>query len=173
MDNIDILSSILRGMEHEGEKLARKITGILIDEQKSLLFQLNLREFEREISLLGQESKLTKTERDVMEFILGQKKPITRAEIIKKFSKTHKSLQYESHASIILNSIVRKGFLGRTRIEGIIYFMNPEEALLLAIKKMGKRIIDITTADDILKIYELTGMPKITIVSVLDELSCE
>jgi predicted transcriptional regulator len=106
----------------------------------------------------------------VMDFVMEQKKPVTRDDLIEKFGKTHKSLQYETHASITLNSLVKKGFLGRSKIEGTIYFMLPEDAVSHTLSVMGKLACDIKTAEDILEICKITGMPGITVISVLAEL---
>jgi len=101
---------------------------------------------------------------------MEQKKPITRDGLIEKFGKTHKSLQYETHASITLNSLVKKGFLGKSKIEGVIYFMLPEDAVSHTLSVMGKLAGDIKTEDDILKICKDTGMPPMTVISVLNEM---
>ncbi len=169
MNEVDMLASMLKSMDAEGKNIAKEISSILIDRQTKSLFLLNLNEFKQDISKLKQPPKLTKSEKMIMNFIRDQKKPITRDELIEKFGKTHKSLSYESHASITLNSLVKKGFLGRSKIEGLIYFMLPGDAVSHTLSVMGKQPQDIRTAGDILKIADYTGMPKMTVISILDE----
>jgi len=170
MDEVNMLASILKSMDKEGKDLAKEISGILIDRQTKSLFLLRLKEFKRETSKLKQPPKIAKVEKMVMEFVLERNKPVTRDDIIEKFGKTHKSLQYETHASITLNSLVKKGFLGKSKIEGVIYFMLPEDAVSHTLSVMGKLAGDIKTEDDILKICKSTGMPAINVISVLNEL---
>lgn len=169
MDEVDLLASMMKSRDKEGKDLAKEISSILIDRQTKSLFLLNLREFKRDISKLKQEPELTKTEKMVMDFTIDRKKPITRDELIEKFGKTHKSLGYETHASITLNSRVKKGFRGKSRIEGVIYFMPPEDAVSHTLSVMGKLARDIKTEDDILKLCENTGMSAMTVISVLNE----
>ena len=165
-----MLASILKSMDKEGKDIAKEISSILIDRQTKSLFLLRLAEFKRETSKLKQQPKLAKVEKMVMAFVMEQKKPITRDGLIEKFGKTHKSLQYETHASITLNSLVKKGFLGKSKIEGVIYFMLPEDAVSHTLSVMGKLAGDIKTEDDILKICKDTGMPPMTVISVLNEM---
>jgi len=65
---------------------------------------------------------------------------------------------------------VKKGFLGKSKIEGVIYFMLPEDAVSHTLSVMGKLAGDIKTEDDILKICKDTGMPPMTVISVLNEM---
>jgi len=170
MDEINMLSSLLKSMGNEGRDIAKNISGILIDRQVKSLFLLKLNEFKKEMSTLKQPPKLTKTEKKVLEFVQQQKKPVTRDDIIEKFGESVKSLQYETHASIILNSLVKKGFLGKAKIEGIIYFMLPEDAVSQALSAVGKLAYNIKTEEDILKICKSTGMPAMSVISVLNEI---
>lgn len=169
MDETKILESILNSMGKEGKDLAKEISSILIDKQTKSLFLLKLKEFKRETETLKQPPKLAKVEKMVMKFVMEQNRPITREDVIEKFRETHKSLGYKTHASITLNSLVKKGFLGKAKIEGIIYFMPPEDAVSQALSVMGKLAGDIKTEEDISKICKSTGMPAVTVISVLNE----
>ena len=78
----------------------------------------------------------------------------------------YKSLKYKTHASSALNSLVKKGVLGRVKYGFICYYTTPKEAVIYHLKEMGETL-EVCSPGEISKVSK---MPLNTVLDVLEEL---
>ena len=171
MDNVrksEIINklNVLLSMDEEGEKLAQILNEMLIDPRKRDVLLVRLNQIKKDLSTLGQEIKLSKTEEGVRSVVLGSKKPLTAQEVTTAVGDEYRSLRHISHASTVLNTLVSKGVLGRFKFGYNYYFTNPREAVSEQLKRRGETPEKCSPAD----VADETGMPLDVVLNAIEEL---
>ncbi|MDY6966320.1 MAG: hypothetical protein SVM80_10205 [Halobacteriota archaeon] len=165
MSNIEKLKALLE-VDREGEKMADMINKMIIDDRKRNILFSKLDDMQKQFSTLGQEVKLTKSEEAVKELVLCEKRPLTSQDVTEMISDNYKSLKYQTHASSALNSLVKKGVLGRIKLGYLYYHSSPKEAVIEQLKKRGETAESCSPEE----ISKQSGMPINTVMDVLEEL---
>ncbi len=163
--NIEKLVALLK-TEEEGEAIASLLNEFLIDENKKNTLLVRLKGIKAEVAVLGQEITLTEAEEEIRSIVLAEKKPIIAEEVAKKTSGRFKSLRYTTHALRTLDSLTRKGVLGKFKRDRFYYFTTPREAVMQALKKRGETPDECSPNE----IAKETGMPLYVVLDVLAEL---
>ena len=160
MDAIDELCQKLREME-EGETIALLILDYLIDERRKLTLLSILASFREEKQ---EQPKLTKMEKAVYELVqeLGA---VTIDDVVKYLGDKIDSLKYRTHANDTLNSLVRKGLIGKITYGKNVLFLTPEEAVIQAMKDLEM----LPTKCDIKKIAEYTNLNIHKVVEIIEK----
>jgi len=161
-----MLSSILKGMDEKGEKIAGLLSSYLADDQLRNLFLARLSEFQKGVLKMGQEQRLTKREQVVSEFILAHEKPFTAEEAAKALKGQYKALGHRTHAANLLNALVEKGVLGRYKVGYHYYYTTPKEAVMQILAQRE----EIPGKCSPTEISKSIGMPLEKVLEVLKEL---
>ncbi len=135
--NIEKLVALLK-TDEEGEAIAALLNEFLIDDVKKNTLLVRLKEVKDEVAALGQEVTLTEAEEEVKTIVLAEKKPIIAEDVAKKANGRYKSLKYTTHALRTLDSLTRKGVLGKFKRDRFYHFTTPKEAVMQALKKRGE-----------------------------------
>ena len=165
MSKVEQLKALL-DIDPEGEKVADMINNLIIDDRKRLIFYSKLADIHKQCSVLGQEIKLAKSEEAVRDFVLSENRLLTSQNVADMIDDKYKSLKYKTHASSALNSLVKKGVLGRVKNGFFYYYKTPKEAVIQHLKKMGKTP-DVCSPEEISKVSK---MPLNTVLDVLEML---
>lgn len=152
--------------DEDGEKIAELINKWLVDETRRNIFIMKLMEIDKELKKLEQEVKLTKAEEMVKDIVTKEKKPLTMEEIMQKLGDEYKSLKYRTHLSATLNSLVKKGVLGKMRYGRSVYFMEANEAVVEAMKRRGETPYECSPNE----IADETGLPLNVVMDVIKNL---
>ena len=166
MANIDVLKALLE-VDESGEQIAAFINELLIDEQKRELLIVKLNEAQKETLTLRQEVRLHKSEEVVKELVLSSGRPLTAQDVSNVAPEYLPSLKHRSHTSSVLNSLVSKGVLGKLPLGNVVYFGNPEEAVLEQLKRRDESPTDCSPDE----IGKETGLPLARVLDVLQELA--
>ena len=161
MDVIDELCQKLREIE-EGETIALLILDYLVDDRKKLTLLSILASFRVEKQ---EQPKLTKMEKAVYELVqkLGA---VTIDDVIEHLGDKIDSLKYRTHASDTLNSLVRKGLIGKIVYGKKALYLTPEEAVIQAMKDLDM----LPTKCNIKKIAEYTNLSIYKVASIIEKL---
>ncbi len=160
MSVIDELCKKLEEME-EGETIALLILDYLTRGKKLTLIAL-LSSFLEE---KHEQVKLSKIEKSVYELI-NELGAVTIDDVIENLSSKHDSLKHRSHANDALNSLVRKGLIGKISYGKKVLFLMPEEAVIQAMKDLDM----LPTKCNIRKISEYTQLSIPKVLEVIEEL---
>jgi len=160
MDAIDELCQKLREIE-EGETIALLILDYLMNDRKITLMSI-LASFREE---KYEQPKLTKMEKAVYELVkeLGA---VTIDDVIENLGDKIESLKYRTHANDTLNSLVRKGLIGKISYGKNVLFLTPEEAVIQAMKDLEM----LPTRCNIQKIAEYTNLDIHKVVSIIERM---
>jgi len=160
MDVIDELCQKLREIE-EGETIALLILDYLMNDRKITLMSI-LASFREE---KYEQPKLTKMEKAVYELVkeLGA---VTIDDVIENLGDKIESLKYRTHANDTLNSLVRKGLIGKIGYGKNVLFLTPEEAVIQAMKDLEM----LPTRCNIQKIAEYTNLDIHKVVSIIKKM---
>ena len=164
--NIEKLVALLKTEEEEGEAIASLLNEFLIDDIKKNTLLVRLKEIKGEVAALGQEVKLTEAEEEIRNIVLAEKKPIVAEEVAKKTLGRYKSLRHTTHTLKTLESLTRKGVLGKFKRERFFYFTTPKEAVMQALKKRGETPEECSPTE----IAKETGMPLYVVLDIIAEL---
>ena len=165
MSDLERLIALLRADE-AGEEIARLFNELLIDTRKRNVLLVKLNETRKEMLTLNSEVKLTRADEIVRSVVLGEKKPLTAQEVAARVGDEYRSLKHVSHASATLNSLVRKGVLGKFRLGYNYYFTSTREAVNEQLKRRGETPDECSPAE----ITEETGMPLAVVLDAIEEL---
>lgn len=163
-NNIEKLRALLK-MDEAGEELAGLLNELLIDARKKNVLLVKLNEIRKEMYTLSREIKLTKSEEILRSMVLGSRKPLTAQEVAARVGDEFRSLKHTTHASVVLNSLVNKGILGKFKL-GYNYFTSPKEAVNEQLKRRGEIPQECSPAE----IAEETGMPLAVVLDAIEEL---
>ena len=164
MSNIDKLNALLR-MDEAGEELASLLNELLIDTRRRNVLLVKLNEIRKEMSTL-REVRLTRAEEMLRSIVLGARKPLTAREITAKVGDEFRSLKHTSHASVVLNSLVGKGILGKFKFGYNYHFTSPKEAVNEQLKRRDEIPQECSPAE----IAKETGMPLAVVLDAIEEL---
>lgn len=162
MGAIEDLCEMLKRLEN-GERLAIILLEFLSDEKLNNVLTATLASLRREVDSYGC-VRLTQAERHAYELV--KKLGIVTFEDLKVLADRFASFKYRSHASAIMNSLVDKGLVGRIKIGREIAYATPKEAVMWALKVLGKLPRECNPKD----IADLTGLPLVKVIEVLEEL---
>lgn len=165
MSNIKRLKALLE-TDEDGEKIAELINKWLVDETRRNIFIMKLMEMEKELIKMEQEIRLTRTEEIVKDIVIRERKPLTIEEIMQKIDNKYKSLKYKTHLSATLNSLVKKGIIGKFRYERKVYFIDAKEAVVEAMKRRGENPYECSPNE----IAEETGLPLNVVMDTIKNL---
>lgn len=165
MSSIDKLKALLE-VDESGEKIADMINKMIIDDRGKSIFFSNLIDVQRQLSMLGQEIKLKKSEEAVKELVLSENRLLSSKDVSEMINADYKSLKYKTHASTTLNSLVGKGILGKIKRGYVYYYTSPKEAVLEQLKKLGEKPEECSPEE----ISKETKMPINTVLDVLEGL---
>lgn len=163
--NIEKLVALLR-TDEEGDDIALLINEFLIDDRKKNTLLVRLKEIKEEVAALAQEVTLTEAEEEIRNIVFAAKKPIIAEEVAKKTSGRYKRLKYTTHALRALDSLTRKGVLGKFKRDRFFYFTMPKEAVMQALKERGETPEECTPNE----IAHKTGMPLYIVLDIIAEL---
>ena len=163
--SIEKLAALLK-MEENGEEIAHLLNKLLIDDRGRDVLLVKLNSVEREMSTLGLEVKLSKPEEVIRSIVRSERKPLTAQEVAAKVETQYRSLKHTSHASAVLNSLVRKGILGKFKHDYNYYFTSPREAVNEQLKRRGETPEECSPVE----IAEETGMPLAVVLDAIREL---
>jgi len=152
-------------MDEAGEELASLLNELLIDTRRRNVLLVKLNEIRKELSTL-REVRLTRAEEMLRSIVLGARKPLTAREITAKVGDEFRSLKHTSHASVVLNSLVGKGVLGKFRFGYNNHFSSPKEA----VNEQLKRRDEIPQERSPAEIAKETGMPLAAVLDAIEEL---
>ncbi|MFC1925701.1 hypothetical protein ACFLW2_03275 [Chloroflexota bacterium] len=164
-DNLKSLLALLQ-MDESGEEIAQLVSEFLIDSGKRNLLLIKLNEMKKELYTLDQEVRLSKAEEALKNVILSEKRPLTAAEVAENVEDAYKSLKHTSHASTVLNEMVKKGVLGKFKLGHNFYFTDPKEAVMGQLKRRGESPEECSPAE----IARETGMPLVAVLNAIEEL---
>lgn len=164
-NSIERLIALLKA-DASGEELAGLLNELLVDDRKRDILLVKLDEILQEMSTLNSDVKLTKSEEIVRSLVMGNKKPLTIQEIADSVGDEFRSLKHVNRASVILNSLLSKGIIGRFKLGYNYYFTNPKEAVNEQLKRRGETPQD----SDWTEIARDTGMPLATVRDAIKEL---
>ncbi|MBA7648404.1 hypothetical protein ES703_56190 [subsurface metagenome] len=165
MSNIEKLNGLLR-IDEAGEELASLLNELLIDARKRNVLLVKLNEIRKEMSTLSLEIKLTRSEEMVRGIVLGGRKPLTAQEVAGRVGEQYRSLKHTTHASVVLNSLVSKGILGKFKLGYNYYFTSPREAVSEQLKRRDETPEECSPAE----IAEETAMPLAVVLDAIEEL---
>lgn len=152
-------------IDDQGEEIADIIANMLVDDRKRNMFVLMLQDIKKQLIILDSKLELTDSEDAIRRFVLGLKRPVTTQNVADKMGLEYPSLKYRTHASAILNSLVRKGVIGKFKEGYSYYFTTPREAIMVRLKKRGELLPEKCSPVEIAK---ETGLP---LEIVLDEMA--
>lgn len=164
-NSIEKLIALLKA-DTSGEELAGLINELLVDDRKRDVLLVKLDEIRKEMSTLSSDVKLTKSEEMVKGIVLSNKKPLTAQEVAAKVGDEFRSLKHVNHASVVLNSLVNKGAIGKFKLGHNYYFTSPKEAVNEQLKRRGETPHE----SDWAEIARETGMPLATVRDAIKEL---
>ena len=165
MSNIDKLNALLR-TDEAGEELASLLSELLFDTRRRNVLLIKLHEIQKEMSKLSLEVSLTRAEEMLRSIVLGARKPPTVQEITAKVGDEFQSLKHVSHASVVLNSLVGKGVLGKFKFGYNYHFTSPKEAVNEQLKRRDEIPQDCSPAE----IAKETAMPLAVVLDAIEEL---
>ncbi|NMX21400.1 hypothetical protein C5S30_02980 [ANME-1 cluster archaeon GoMg4] len=110
--------------------------------------------------------KTEEEEEEIRNIVLAEKKPIIAEEVAKKTSGRFKSLRYTTHTLRTLDSLTRKGVLGKFKRDRFYYFTTPKEAVMQALKKRSETPEECSPNE----IAKETGMLLYVVLDVIAEL---
>jgi len=162
MGAIEDLVEILR--KHEsGEKIALLLLDYLYDEKKQNLLIATLASLRNEI-VRSEQVELTAAEREAYKFVM--ERGVVTFEDLTQLAEKFASFKHKSHTSVIMNSLVDKGLVGKIKLGKENAYATPKEAVMWALKMLD----EVPTKCNPKKISELTSLPLIKVLEVLDEL---
>lgn len=164
-NSIEKLIALLKA-DASGEELAGLLNELLVDDRKKDVLLVKLDEIRKEMSTMNSDVKLTKSEEAVRSIVLGNKKPLTAQEVAAKVGDEFRSLKHVNHASVVLNSLVSKGAIGKFKLGHTYYFTSPKEA----VNELLKRRDETPDESDWSEIARETGMPLATVRDAIKEL---
>lgn len=164
-DSIEKLVALLKA-DASGEELAGLLNELLVDDRKRDVLLVKLDEIRKEMSTLRSDVKLTKSEEIVRSLVLGSKKPLTSQDVASSVGDAFRSLKHVNHASVVLNSLVSKGVVGRFKLGHNYYFTSPKEAVNEQLKRRGETPHE----SDWAEIARETRMPLATVRDAIEEL---
>jgi hypothetical protein len=164
-DSIEKLIALLK-TDSSGEQLAGLLNELLVDDRKKEVLLVKLDEIRKEMATLRSDVKLTKSEEIVRSLVLGSKKPLTTQEVADGVGNEFRSLKHANRASVILNSLISKGLIGRFKLGYNYYFTSPKEAVNEQLKRRGET----PEESDWTEIARETGMPLATVRDAIKEL---
>ena len=165
MSDVEKLKALL-DTDENGEEIAKILNRLIIDENKRNLLVMKLVEIEKEFATYEQEISFTKSEETVMNTVISNPKPLTTDEITKKVGDKFKSLQHKSHVSATLQSLIRKGVLGKFRFHREVYFTNAKNAVVETMKQRGELPSECSPNE----ISNETGIPIPIVLDIIEEL---
>jgi len=160
MDVIGELCEKLREIE-EGETIALLILDYLSKNKKLTLMAL-LSSFLEE---KHEQVKLSKIERSVYELV-KEFGAVTTDDVIEHLSDRHDALKHRSHANDALNSLVKKGLIGKISYGKKVLFLTPEEAVIQAMKDLDM----LPTKCNVRKIAEYTNLSIPKVLEVIENM---
>ncbi|MBA7546195.1 hypothetical protein ES705_38578 [subsurface metagenome] len=164
MSNIDKLNALLR-TDEAGEELASLLSELLFDTRRRNVLLVKLNEIRTQMSTL-REVRLTRAEEMLRSIVLGARKPPTVQEITAKVGDEFQSLKHVSHASVVLNSLVSKGVLGKFKFGYNYHFTSPKEAVNEQLKRRDEIPQECSPAE----IAKETAMPLAVVLDAIEEL---
>jgi len=164
LSNIDKLNALLR-TDEAGEELASLLSELLFNTQRRNLLLIKLNEIRKEMATL-RDVRLTRAEEMLRSIVLDARKPLTAPEITAKVGDEFRSLKHTSHASVVLNSLVGKGILGKFKFGYNYHFTSPKEAVNEQLKRRDEIPQECSSAE----IAEETGMPLPVVLDAIEEL---
>ena len=164
MSNIDKLNALLR-TDEAGEELASLLSELLFDTRRRNLLLIKLNEIRKEMATL-REVRLTRAEEMLKSIVLDARKPPTVQEIAAKVGDEFQSLKHVSHASVVLNSLVGKGVLGKFKFGYNYHFTSSKEAVNEQLKRRDEIPQECSPAE----IAKETGMPLAVVLDAIEEL---
>ncbi len=165
MSNIEKLIALLK-IDEAGEEFASLLNELLIDARRRNVLLVKLNEIRKEMSTLGREIKISKSEEVLRSIVLGVKKPLTAQEVAAQVVSEYRSLKHATHASAVLNSLVSKGILGKFKLGYNYYFTSPKEAVNEQLKRRAETPGECSPGE----IAEETGMPLAIVLDAIEEL---
>lgn len=165
MGDIEKLKALLE-TDESGEEIAEILNRLLVDEGKRNVLVMKLMEMEKNFATFEKEVSFTKAEEIVRNVVLSANKPLTSQEIINRIGDEHRSLKYHSHVSATLQSLIRKGVLGKYRFRTGVYFTEAKNAVIETMKKRGELPSDCSPND----IAKETELPVHVVLNVIEEL---
>ncbi|MFC1976930.1 hypothetical protein ACFLWS_01485 [Chloroflexota bacterium] len=164
-NNVETLRALLQ-MDEAGEELASLLNELLIDSTKRNVLLVKLNEMRKEMSTLGLEVRLTRSEEAIRSIVLGSRKPLTAQEVAAKVGDEFRSLKHTTHASTVLNSLASKGITGKFKLGHNYYFTSPKEAVSEQLKRRAESPQECSPAE----IAEETGMPLAVVLDAIEGL---
>jgi Fe2+ or Zn2+ uptake regulation protein len=122
MDSINSLRVLLTAHE-SGQKIARTIAELLIDEEGTILLEEKLEEVKHSLKLLCQ--KLSASEQDVLRIVESSNGPVSVDQVVERTTK--RSLRYRNHASMTLRHLLQKGRIKRVGKDGQMVLYSKKE----------------------------------------------
>jgi Fe2+ or Zn2+ uptake regulation protein len=165
-NSIDRLIALLKA-DTLGEDLANLLNELLVDDRKRDVLLVKLDEVRKEMSTMRSELKFTKSEEVLRSIVLNSKKPLSAQDVASSVGDEFRSLKYVNRTSVVLNSLVGKGAIGRFKLGYNYYFTSPKEAINEQLKKRGETPDD----SDWAEIAKETGMPLGTVRDAIKELT--
>jgi len=164
LSNIDKLNALL-STDEAGEELASLLSELLFDTRRRNLLLIKLNEIRKEMATL-REVRLTRAEEMLKSIVLDARKPPTVQEIAAKVGDEFQSLKHVSHASVVLNSLVGKGVLGKFKFGYNYHFTSSKEAVNEQLKRRDEIPQECSPAE----IAKETGMPLAVVLDAIEEL---
>ena len=161
---VEELCEKLRSME-DGESVALLILDYLSSEKKKYALVSLLATFRGDLEERHRQVKLTKTERAVYELVKSYG-AVTIDDVIENLGKEYDALKYRTHASDALNSLVRKGLIGKIAYGKKVLFLTPEEAVIQAMKDLDM----LPTKCNLQKIADHTNLPIAVVLRIIEEM---
>lgn len=162
MGAIEDLIESLRKHEN-GEKIALLLLDYMYDSNRTNLLVTALASLKDEMTRYKNVA-LTPAEKEAYKFVMQN--GIATFSDLSALSKKFASFKHRSHTSVIMNSLVDKGLIGRIKYGKEIAYATPKEAVMWALKELGKLPTECNPKD----VSDLTGLPLIRVLEVLDEL---
>jgi len=162
MSVIDKLSEELRKRKN-GEELASILLEYVRDNDLCEILKTLLPSLRDEV-VRYEFVKLTPAEREAYRFV--HQKGVVTYEDLKQLSNKFASFKHKSHASVIMNSLVEKGLVGKIKIGREIAYTTPREAVIWALKILDKLPRECNPKD----VSDLTSLPLIKVLDILKEL---
>ncbi len=91
---------------------------------------------------------------------------LTIDDVIEHLFSKHDALKYRSHANDALNSLVRKGLIGKIAYGKKVIFLTPEEAVIQAMKDLDM----LPTRCNVRKIAEYTNLSIPKVLEVIEDM---
>jgi len=162
MGAIEDLAETLRKHEN-GEKIALLLLDYIYTTEGTNLLIATLAALKDEIAR-HKSITLTPAEKEAYKFVT--ERGVATFEDLSTLSNKFASFKHRSHTSVIMNSLVDKSLVGRIKYGREIAYATPREAVIWALKELGKLPTECNPKD----VSDLTGLSLLKVLEVLDEL---